>query len=124
VDYILNNEALVNSLGFSCQPSLFELEKSSPIMDLPPSYGITKIMEPKGHDLSLGYRYEVDKGMTPKEAEETYNQIMDKTYEKVSPFPFTYSMSDGLLYIARSKGDGISVQGAEEQKETTMSQET
>ncbi|HLG29971.1 MAG TPA: radical SAM protein [Candidatus Brocadiales bacterium] len=126
VDYILNNEALVNSLGFSCQPSLFELEKSSPIMDLPPSYGITKIMEPKGHDLSLGYRYEVDKGMTPKEAEETYNQIMDKTYEKVSPFPFTYSMSDGLLYIARSKGDGISVQGAEAegQKETTISQET
>ena len=107
VDFILNNEALVNSLGFSCQPSLFELEKASPIMDAPPSYGITKIMEPKGHDLSLGYRYEIDKGMTAKEAEEVYNQIMDKVYNKVSPFPFNYSMSDGLLYIARSKGDGI-----------------
>ena len=107
VDFILNNEALVNSLGFSCQPSLFELEKASPILDLPPSYGITKIMEPKGHDLSLGYFYEVDKGMTAKEAEEVYNQIMDKVYNKVSPFPFNYSMSDGLLYIARSKGDGI-----------------
>ncbi|MEK6599094.1 MAG: radical SAM protein [Deltaproteobacteria bacterium] len=118
VDFILNNEALVNSLGFSCQPSLFELEKASPILDLPPSYGITKIMEPKGHDLSLGYFYEVDKGMTAKEAEEVYNQIMDKVYNKVSPFPFNYSMSDGLLYIARSKGDGIAAQSPEVSKET------
>ncbi|MEK7688682.1 MAG: radical SAM protein [Deltaproteobacteria bacterium] len=120
VDFILNNEALVNSLGFSCQPSLFELEKASPIMDAPPSYGITKIMEPKGHDLSLGYRYEIDKGMTAKEAEEVYNQIMDKVYNKVSPFPFNYSMSDGLLYIARSKGDGIAAQSPEVSKETVM----
>lgn len=103
LDFILNNEQLVNSLGLSCQPSLFELEKASPILHSPASYGITKVMEPKGHDLSLGYVYEVDKGMTPKEAEEVYNQVMDKVYDKVPPFPFNYSMSDGLLYIAKSK---------------------
>ena len=120
VDFILNNDPLINSLGFSCQPSLFELEKASPILDLPASYGIVKIMEPKGHDLSLGYFYEVDKGMTAKEADEVYNQVMDKIYNKVSPFPFNYSMSDGLLYIARSKGGGSAAPGAEGSKETVI----
>ncbi|MEK7847040.1 MAG: radical SAM protein [Nitrospinota bacterium] len=109
LDFILNNEPLMNSLGFSCQPSLFELEKASPILNSPASYGINRIMEPKNHDLSLGYVYEVDKGMTPKEAEEVYIQVMDKIYDRVSPFPFNYSMSDGLLYIARSKGGGAPI---------------
>lgn len=103
MDFVLNNDRLCSSPGFSCLPSLFELEKGSPIMDSPDSYGLTKIMEPKGHDLSLGYSYEVEKGMTPREAEEAYGEMMQRINEKVSPFPYNYSMSDGLLYVAKYK---------------------
>lgn len=103
MDFILGNDRLCSSSGFSCLPSLFELEKGSPIMDSPNTYRLTKIMEPKGHDLSLGYSYEVNNGMTPQEAEEVYGEVIQRINARIAPFPYNYSMSDGLLYIAKLK---------------------
>ncbi len=103
MNFIVENERLHNSYGFSCQPCLFDLEKEAPIMSDPGSYGIRRIMRPSAEDLSLGFFYEVTEGMTPDEAERLYQHVYEKVSEVVCELPFNYSMADGLLYIARAK---------------------
>ena len=105
VNFILKNDRLLKSYGFSCLPCLFDLEKGSPIMDAPDRFGLKKIMTPAQHDLSLGYLFEASKGMTPQETEDVYAQVMEMVEKSVNPLPFNYSMADGLLYLARKKGN-------------------
>jgi len=103
MNFIVNDTRLNSSYGFSCQPCLFDLEKEAPIMSDPGSYGIRRIMRPASEDLSLGFFYEVQEGMTPEQAERVYQHIYEKVSEVVCELPFNYSMADGLLYIARAK---------------------
>ncbi len=103
MNFIVNNTRLNSSYGFSCQPCLFDLEKEAPIMSDPGSYGIRRIMRPASEDLSLGFFYEVQEGMTPEQAERVYQHVYEKVSEVVCELPFNYSMADGLLYIARTK---------------------
>jgi hypothetical protein len=103
MNFIVQNQRLHSSYGFSCQPCLFDLEKEAPIMGDPGSYGIQRIMRPASEDLSLGFFYEVKEGMTPDQAERVYQHIYGKISEVVCELPFNYSMADGLLYIARAK---------------------
>ncbi len=102
LNFVLSNERLVSSPGFSFLPCLYELEIHTPITSNPSGYGLRSIMAPKSDDLSLGYFYEVERGMSPQEAEELYAQIMQKVNQTISPLPYNYSMADGLLYLARS----------------------
>ena len=107
MNFIVENEWLHGSYGFSCQPCLFDLEKEAPIMTDPGSYGIRRIMRPSAEDLSLGFFYEVSEGMTPDEAERLYQHVYEKVSEVVCELPFNYSMADGLLYIARAKAQAV-----------------
>jgi hypothetical protein len=109
MNFIVANERLHGSYGFSCQPCLFDLEKEAPIMSDPGSYGIRRIMRPSAEDLSLGFFYEVSEGMTPDEAERLYQHVYEKVSEVVCELPFNYSMADGLLYIARAKAQEVRV---------------
>ena len=109
MNFIVENEQLHGSYGFSCQPCLFDLEKEAPIMSDPGSYGIRRIMRPSAEDLSLGFFYEVSEGMTPDEAESLYQHVYEKISEVVCELPFNYSMADGLLYIARAKAQEVRV---------------
>ena len=109
MNFIVENEQLHGSYGFSCQPCLFDLEKEAPIMSDPGSYGIRRIMRPSAEDLSLGFFYEVSEGMTPDEAESLYQHVYEKVSEVVCELPFNYSMADGLLYIARAKAQEVRV---------------
>lgn len=102
-NFIIKNVRLNSSYGFSCQPCLFDLEKEAPIMSDPGSYGIRRIMRPASEDLSLGFFYEVQEGMTPEQAERVYQDVYGKVSEVVCELPFNYSMADGLLYIAHAK---------------------
>lgn len=106
VNFILGHKRLQSSYGFSCQPCLFDLEKDAAIMQDPGAYGIRRIMSPASDDLSLGFFYEVERGMTPERAERMYQIAYEKVREVVHELPFNYSMSDGLLYIdnARTRG--------------------
>ncbi|HHT9124446.1 MAG TPA: B12-binding domain-containing radical SAM protein [Candidatus Brocadiia bacterium] len=99
-NFVLSNERLVSSPGFSFLPCLYEMEIHSPITCNPGDFGLRRIMVPKSEDLSLGYFYEVERGMSPQEAEELHAQILQKVNETISPFPYNYSMADGLLYLA------------------------
>lgn len=105
MNFIVQNTRLNSSYGFSCQPCLFDLEKEAPIMSDPGSYGIRRIMRPASEDLSLGFFYEVQEGMTPEQAERVYQHVYEKVSEVVCELPFNYSMADGLLYIARAKAN-------------------
>ncbi len=109
MNFIVENKKLHSSYGFSCQPCLFDLEKEAPIMSDPGSYGIRRIMRPAAEDLSLGFFYEVQEGMTPDQAERVYQYIYEKISEVVCELPFNYSMADGLLYIARAKSQAARV---------------
>jgi len=102
IDFVLKSEYL-QSQGYSCLPSLFSLEKDSPITYNPGEYGLNKIMAPGNEDLGLGYYYETEKGMTTEEAEDTYRYFISRLSEELCPFPYNYSLSDGLLYIAQKK---------------------
>ena len=101
MNFVLDTKKLNSSYGFSCQPCLFDLEKEAPIMNDPGGYGIQRIMRPAAEDLSLGFFYEVKRGMTPEQAEKLYQAVYEKISEVVVELPFNYSMADGLLYIAR-----------------------
>ncbi len=103
MNFIVENTKLNSSYGFSCQPCLFDLEKEAPIMSDPSGYGVHRIMRPASEDLSLGFFYEVQEGMTPEQAEKLYQYVYGKVSEVVCELPFNYSMADGLLYISRHK---------------------
>ena len=105
MNFIVENKKLNESYGFSCQPCLFDLEKEAPIMSDPGGYGIRRTMRPSAEDLSLGFFYEVQEGMTPDQAERLYQHVYEKISEVVCELPFNYSMADGLLYIARAKAE-------------------
>jgi len=109
MNFIVENARLNSSYGFSCQPCLFDLEKEAPIMSDPGGYGIRRIMRPASEDLSLGFFYEVQSGMTPEQAERLYQHVYGKISELVCELPFNYSMADGLLYIARAKAQAQQV---------------
>ncbi len=106
MNFILENKRLVSSLGFSFLPCLYEMEKHSPITLNPMAYGLKRIMVPRKDDLSLGYAYEVKEGLSPQEAEALHGAVLQRVNETISPFPYNYSMSDGLLYIDRH-GRGV-----------------
>ncbi|HLG31017.1 MAG TPA: radical SAM protein [Candidatus Brocadiales bacterium] len=100
LNFVLGNERLVSSPGFSFLPCLYEMEIHSPITCNPSNFGLRRIMTPKSEDLSLGFFYEVNRGMSPQEAEELHAQILQKVNVTICPFPYNYSMADGLLYLA------------------------
>ena len=102
LDFVISNEKFLKSKGASCLACLFELEKHAPILRDPGKYGLTKIGHPKQDDLSLGYFYETDGGMTPEESGEVYEYVRSEIDKRLSIFPYNFSMSDGLLYLDHS----------------------
>lgn len=102
LDFVTRKEYL-DSFGFSCLPSLFGMEKDSPITYDPAGYGLKSLKTLKSEDLGLGYFYEVEHGMSPQEAEKMYHYTIDRLSDVLCPFPYNYSLSDGLLYITRIK---------------------
>jgi virulence-associated protein VapD len=102
LDFVISNEKFLKSKGASCLACLFELEKHAPILREPGKYGLTKIGHPKQDDLSLGYFYETNRGMTPEESGEVYEYVRSEIDKRLSIFPYNFSMSDGLLYLDHS----------------------
>ena len=103
VDFVVNNQRVLDSRGFSCIISQFDLEKGTPLENNPSEWGITELHTPPEHDLSLGYSYKIDTGMNSDEAEVLYRELQEKINEKVKTFPDNYSLSDGLLYLGHNQ---------------------
>ncbi len=105
LDFVISNDGLIKSRGASCLPCLFELEKHAPIMRDPGKYGLTSIAHPKQDDMSLGYFYETNTGMSPEEASSVYVYIKEEIDKRLPMFPYNFSMSDGLLYLDHFSDD-------------------
>ena len=119
LDFVISNEKFLKSKGASCLACLFELEKHAPILRDPGKYGLTKIGHPKQDDLSLGYFYETDRGMTPEESGEVYEHVRSEIDNMLSIFPYNFSMSDGLLYLDQSLDETVGSTLSVTQSETT-----
>ena len=119
LDFVISNEKFLKSKGASCLACLFELEKHAPILRDPGKYGLTKIGHPKQDDLSLGYFYETDRGMTPEESGEVYEHVRSEIDNMLSIFPYNFSMSDGLLYLDQSSDETAESTLSVTQSETT-----
>jgi radical SAM superfamily enzyme YgiQ (UPF0313 family) len=107
VNFVLDNQKLLDSPGFSCIASQFDLEKGTPLEKNPAEWHITKIYTPPDQDLSLGYSYEGTVGMTADQATELYQEIVEKLGREVMTFPDNYSLSDGLLYLGHHQRQDI-----------------
>ncbi len=107
LEFVISNKKFLKQKGASCLACLFELEKHAPILRDPGKYGLTKIGHPKQDDMSLGYFYETDKGMTPEESGEVYEYIRSEIDKRLSIFPYNFSMSDGLLYLDHCPDDDV-----------------
>jgi hypothetical protein len=104
---VINNRRLLDSPGFSCIISQFDLEKGTPIESNPSEWGISELQIPPGHDLSLGYSYKGSIGLSFDEAEKLYHELQEKINREVMTFPDNYSLSDGLLYLGHHQKDDI-----------------
>ncbi|MCP5004125.1 MAG: radical SAM protein [Planctomycetes bacterium] len=102
LDFVLSHKRFMESKGASCLVCLFELEKHAPILRDPGKYSLSRIGHPKRDDLSLGYFYETDRGMTPDESSQVYEEIKSEIDQRLPIFPYNFSMSDGLLYLGYS----------------------
>jgi len=107
VNFVLNNPRLLESPGFSCITSQFDLERGTPLAKSPAEYKVHSLRTPEGHDLSLGYSYEVEEGLSAKQATELYQELLAKLSCEVSTFPHNYSLSDGLLYLGYHEKENI-----------------
>ncbi len=107
VDFVVNNRRLLDSPGFSCIISQFDLEKGTPIESNPSEWGISELQIPPGHDLGLGYSYKGSIGLSFDEAEKLYHELQEKINREVMTFPDNYSLSDGLLYLGHHQKDDI-----------------
>ena len=107
VNFVLNSPKLLDSPGFSCIPSQFDLEKGTPIESAPEEWGITRLYNPPEHDLSLGYSYDIKTGLNAEQATEVYQEVREKLGREVMTFPDNYSLSDGLLYLGYHQRDDI-----------------
>ena len=103
VNFVLKNPRLLNSTGFSCITSQFDLEKSTPMAKSPEEYKVYNFRTPEGHDLALGYSYDIDEGLTAEEATDLYQEVLGKLHQVVATFPHNYSLADGLLYLGHEE---------------------
>ena len=99
VNFVLHNQELLDSQGFSCITSQFDLEKGTPMAKAHEEYKVYNLKAPEGHDLSLGYSYDINEGLTAEEATELYQEVLQRLSQEVSTFPHNYSLADGLLYL-------------------------
>jgi len=107
INFILDNQRLLDSPGFSAILSQFDLERGAPIEKNPAEWGIKNLYTPPEHDLSLGYSYETTIGMNSEEITELYQQLIEKLGREVMTFPHNYSLSDGLLYLAHHQHNSL-----------------
>ncbi len=107
VNFVLNNPKLLNSPGFSCITSQFDLEKGTPMAKSPDEYHVYNLKGSEGHDLALGYSYDIDIGLTAEEATELYQEVLARLSQKVTTFPHNYSLADGLLYLGHHERQNI-----------------
>ncbi|TDJ57549.1 MAG: radical SAM protein [Nitrospina sp.] len=107
VNFVMDNQAVLDSPGFSCIASQFDLEKGTPIAKAAEEYGVYNLQSPPDHDLALGFSYDTRTGLTAEQATEVYQEVVERISREVMTFPHNYSLSDGLLFLGYHERENI-----------------
>ncbi len=107
VNFVMDNQAILDSPGFSCIASQFDLEKGTPLAKDPGQWGVYDLSNPPNHDLSLGFSYKIKEGLNAEQATEVYQEVVQKISREVMTFPHNYSLADGLLYLGYHERENI-----------------
>lgn len=107
VNFVMDHQAILDSPGFSCIASQFDLEKGTPLAKDPGQWGVYDLSNPPHHDLSLGFSYKIKEGLNAEQATEVYQEVVQKISREVMTFPHNYSLSDGLLYLGYHERENI-----------------
>lgn len=107
VNFVMDNQAILDSPGFSCIASQFDLEKGTPLAKNPEQWGVYDLINPPHHDLSLGFSYKIKEGLNAEQATEVYQEVVQKISREVMTFPHNYSLADGLLYLGYHERENI-----------------
>lgn len=107
VNFVMNNQAILDSPGFSCIASQFDLEKGTPLAKDPAQWGVYELNNPQNHDLSLGFSYKIKEGLNAEQATEVYQEVVQRISREVMTFPHNYSLADGLLYLGHHERENI-----------------
>jgi radical SAM superfamily enzyme YgiQ (UPF0313 family) len=107
VNFVMNNQAILDSPGFSCIASQFDLEKGTPLAKDPGQWGVYDLANPPNHDLSLGFSYKIEEGLNAEQATEVYQEVVQRISREVMTFPHNYSLADGLLYLGYHERENI-----------------
>jgi len=107
VNFVMNNQAILDSPGFSCIASQFDLEKGTPLAKDPGQWGVYDLVNPPHHDLSLGFSYKIKEGLNAEQATEVYQEVVQRISREVMTFPHNYSLADGLLYLGHHEREDI-----------------
>ncbi|MCZ6513632.1 MAG: radical SAM protein [Nitrospinae bacterium] len=107
VNFVMDNQAILDSPGFSCIASQFDLEKGTPLAKDPDQWGVYDLSNPTHHDLSLGFSYKIKEGLNAEQATEVYQEVVQKISREVMTFPHNYSLADGLLYLGYHEKENI-----------------
>ncbi|MDH3256132.1 MAG: B12-binding domain-containing radical SAM protein [Nitrospinota bacterium] len=107
VNFVMDSQAILDSPGFSCIASQFDLEKGTPLAKDPGQWGVYDLTNPPNHDLSLGFSYKIKEGLNAEQATEVYQEVVQKISREVMTFPHNYSLADGLLYLGYHERENI-----------------
>jgi radical SAM superfamily enzyme YgiQ (UPF0313 family) len=111
MDFILRNNKIIRSLSFGS----FQLTKHSRVYENPASFGVNKIAQGKGLDLSLWYDYEAV-GMSKKEIDDQIQKFYNELSLKYSDMPIWSNLDREhlFLYISRYKRANTEIPGLSE----------
>ncbi len=107
VNFVMDNQHILDSPGFSCIASQFDLEKGTPLAKDPGQWGVYDLSNPPNHDLSLGFSYKIKEGLNAEQATEVYQEVVQRISREVMTFPHNYSLADGLLYLGYHERENI-----------------
>jgi radical SAM superfamily enzyme YgiQ (UPF0313 family) len=107
VNFVMDSQAILDSPGFSCIASQFDLEKGTPLAKDPGQWGVYDLTNPPNHDLSLGFSYKIKEGLNAEQATEVYQEVVQRISREVMTFPHNYSLADGLLYLGYHERENI-----------------
>jgi anaerobic magnesium-protoporphyrin IX monomethyl ester cyclase len=97
VEFMLSDEALVQSRGFSTSFSPFCLERNARVAGSPDRYGV-RIIGPKG-DASIALLHDTTRGMKPDQAGAVRNTIAREFSRRCGGEAWPFASNHSLLYL-------------------------
>ncbi len=95
MDFILQNTKIIKSMAFGS----FQLTRHSRVYENPASFGVNKIIQNEGIDLSLWYEHEVARGISKRETDELIQKFYGELSLKYRDLPIWSNLDREHLFL-------------------------